>query len=51
MTCVKCGGAIIGDGYSVVMHCEHAIGASYEFHESDADAVYCDHTEDAAESS
>lgn len=39
--CPDCGGEIIGDGYSSVMHCENADETSYEYHEPDASPVYC----------
>lgn len=39
MTCLKCGGSMIGDGYTSVMRCEYA--EEYEFHAPDANPVYC----------
>ncbi len=42
MSCPICGGDLIGDGYSSVIHCENANERVYEFHESDAPMVLCD---------
>ena len=42
-TCIKCGGDMIGDGYTSVIHCENADEVDYEFHEADAGPVYCDY--------
>ena len=44
--CDKCGGTMIGDGYTSVMHCEFAEEETYEFHEPDANPVECDFKED-----
>lgn len=41
-SCIKCGGDMIGDGYTSVMHCEYADESTYESHEPDASPVYCD---------
>jgi hypothetical protein len=44
MTCSKCGGDIIGDGYTSPMHCEYAetdVGT-----ECDAEITECDFEED-----
>jgi len=46
MSCSKCGGDMIGDGYTLVYHCEYAEEAKYEFHEPDADPVECDFKEE-----
>ena len=39
--CKICGGSMIGDGYSVVRHCENANDEDYWNKEPDAKAVYC----------
>jgi ribosomal protein L37AE/L43A len=41
MQCPNCGGTIIGDGYTSVLHCEYVDKSSYEYHEPDASPVYC----------
>ena len=46
MKCINCGGDMIGDGYTYIMHCEYANESDYEFHEPDADPVYCHFDED-----
>lgn len=46
MKCIKCGGDMIGDGYTSIMHCEYANEADYEFHEPDASPVYCNYIDD-----
>ena len=46
MTCINCGGSIIGDGITSVMHCEFAEDKDYEFHEADATPVYCNFEEE-----
>lgn len=43
--CIKCGGAMSGDGYSSVLHCEFADESTYEYHEADAPPVYCNFKE------
>ena len=40
-TCPNCGGTLIGDGYKSVVRCEFAEYEDYEFHEPDANPVYC----------
>ena len=45
MKCPKCGGDIIGDGYTSVMHCEYADDEEYEHCEPDADVVLCNFEE------
>ncbi len=42
-TCKECGGDMVGDGYTSVMHCEYADESKYDLHEPDADPVYCDY--------
>ena len=44
--CIKCCGDMTGDGYTSVIHCEYACEQTYEYHEADADPVYCDFVED-----
>jgi len=39
--CRNCGGALQGDGFSTVLHCESADPDSYEHHEPDANPVLC----------
>lgn len=40
-TCPNCGEKLEGDGYNRVIHCPNAEESKYEFHEPDADPVYC----------
>jgi uncharacterized protein (DUF983 family) len=39
--CPVCGGTMIGDGYTTVLHCENADESTYADHEPDARPVYC----------
>ncbi|MCK5127497.1 MAG: hypothetical protein KAR42_14675 [candidate division Zixibacteria bacterium] len=39
--CTECGGEMVGDGYTMVLHCENADEKNYEFHEPDAGPIYC----------
>lgn len=39
--CGNCGERLEGDGYKEVLHCPNAAEATYEFHEPDANPVYC----------
>lgn len=41
MVCIRCGGDMIGDGYTYVLHCEFACSTDYEFHAPDEGPVYC----------
>jgi len=41
MSCKNCGGDMIGDGFTAVMHCEYADESELDCLESDADTVYC----------
>lgn len=43
MQCKNCGGSMIGDGYTVVLHCENAEESEYEFNAPDEGPVYCEH--------
>jgi hypothetical protein len=45
MTCPFCGGDLIGDGYTVVLHCEN-VDISDCCAEPDAGPIYCDAYED-----
>ena len=40
-SCPSCGGSLVGDGYTSVIHCEYVdvIGEGFE---PDTDPVYCD---------
>jgi hypothetical protein len=42
MQCVKCGGDLIGDGWTLVIHCENAKEDMYCGLEPDADIVECE---------
>lgn len=42
--CPRCGGSMIGDGYSKVAHCEFV--DPYPDAEPDADPIYCDYRDD-----
>lgn len=44
--CNKCGGDLIGDGYTTVMYCENADESTYEYHEPDAGPVECDYEDE-----
>lgn len=46
MTCIKCGGTMIGDGYNSPFHCEYK-DISARFLEGDANPVYCDFIDEA----
>lgn len=43
MQCRDCGGNMIGDGYTVVLHCEFTDPDPIE---PDADPVYCNYQEE-----
>lgn len=40
-SCVDCGGEMIGDGYTVVEHCESAEDDTYWYNAPDDGPVYC----------
>lgn len=40
MTCTNCGGEMIGDGYTMVLHCEN-VDMPIDV-EPDADPIYCE---------
>lgn len=42
MCCPKCGGTIIGDGFTLAEHCENALPESTEAREPDSGPVWCD---------
>lgn len=44
MTCAKCGGDMIGDGYTSVLHCEYV--DETECYEPDAEPIYCNFKEE-----
>lgn len=48
-TCPNCGGSIIGDGYTEVMHCEFVDESLYWDCEPDASVVYCEPEENISE--
>ena len=41
MSCPNCGGSMIGDGYTSVMHCEYADDEEYCYEAPDAGPFYC----------
>ena len=43
--CSKCGGALLGDGYTQVLHCEFADEEDYLYVEPDAPPVLCNFEE------
>jgi len=43
--CPDCGGTLIGDGYTTVVHCENAEPSKYWDLEADASPVFCGETE------
>lgn len=48
--CPNCGGTMIGDGYTLVRHCE-TVDVSGECYEPDCNPIYCNPIdEDSAES-
>ena len=40
-TCNDCGGEMIGDGYTMVLHCEYAEDDTYWYNAPDDGPVYC----------
>lgn len=46
MSCPKCGGEMIGDGYTTVLHCEFANEEDYWYLAPDSNPIYCDFEED-----
>ena len=44
--CKDCGGTMIGDGHTMVLHCEFAEEKLYCDKEPDAGPVYCDLSEE-----
>ena len=49
MRCPRCGGSLIGDGYSMVVHCEFAEDDEIWETEPDAGIILCKETSDAEE--
>lgn len=47
--CIKCGGEMIGDGYTSVMHCEYTEEEEYSFKAPDEGPVYCGYSDDFPE--
>lgn len=45
MSCVKCGGTLVGDGYTLVYRCEFVEDIFEEAYEPDAGPIYCDFKE------
>jgi hypothetical protein len=41
MTCPRCGGSMLGDGYREVFHCEFAEWHDYRWVTPDDEPVYC----------
>lgn len=41
MICPDCGGTIVGDGYTTVLHCENVDIEIWRDFEPDTDPVYC----------
>ena len=46
LVCPKCGGTILGDGYSTILHCEFADEEDYFDLAPDEKIVYCRFYED-----
>ena len=44
-SCPRCGGSLIGDGYSLVIHCENAEDDRVWEAEPDAPVIYCESEE------
>lgn len=42
MPCPNCGGSLIGDGYTIVVHCENA-DIENNCYEPDAGPIYCNY--------
>jgi hypothetical protein len=45
-SCIKCGGEMIGDGYTMTYQCEFANPELTQFKEPDANPVYCDYEDE-----
>lgn len=46
-TCIKCGGTMIGDGYTSVVHCEFADNDELAYMAPDEAVVYCDYEDES----
>lgn len=46
MVCSKCGGTIVGNGYTLVFHCEFADDEKVFESEPDANIILCDYKEE-----
>lgn len=44
-TCPKCGEDLIGDGFTMVLHCPHS-EEDIPYFEGDAGPIYCNFTEE-----
>ena len=44
--CKNCGGDMIGDGYTSVIHCEYADHELIDLCEPDCSPIFCDFKED-----
>ncbi len=44
-TCPECGGDLIGDGYTTVIHCEYTEEEVYYYAAPDEGPFYCDYTD------
>lgn len=49
MICKNCGEHMEGDGYYNVFHCINAPEEKYQYHEPDANPVYCDFEEEQSQ--
>ena len=49
MRCKDCGGRMIGDGFTMVIHCEEGDDSLSWDHEPDAAPVYCGRGEEEPE--
>lgn len=45
MSCINCGGTLIGDGYTSVIHCENADTEAYCYAAPDEGPFYCKYPE------
>lgn len=45
MKCIKCGGDMVGDGYTVPIHCEYVVEPEIDIVEPDSGPWYCDFVE------
>lgn len=45
MSCINCGGTMVGDGYSSAIHCENTDPERYWYGAPDEEPFYCKHPE------